>query len=394
MTDCIALSATDLLNLLSDDSPTETSDVALDAARALEDPKARKRAKHRAVMVEFRLNKKEKKKKLEAEHQRLEREMKTLVDSARTAAGLEDGGVSAALRELVVEREALQTQNVALREEIKRHEKLQALVHETSEDPTGVEESTLLSHGESGWRVNFEGGGPSFYFHPLTRDEFDTTMQRFDAELKSGKSSLSMVRTFFGWEVRKSPLVTASDGKSLLVRTRVSKRLRCSLDVHQKLSYTKQKDLSPIIVTPVGWGLHKRTNVSTQVLQEFDQDAVVLAHNIPGPEKDLRYLFQVRRSQWQLQDGRRKLTASLVITDSDANRRSRDAEGFQDGVEWATEGGIYVAITEVDENYIDVVCDHWAACQSELHAEYLMIQWTQFSVWWEQLTVPSNLLLS
>lgn len=53
-----------------------------------------------------------------------------------------------------------------------------------------------------------------------------------------------------------------------------------------------------------------------------------------------------------------------------------------------------MAITEVDGNSIDIVCDHWAACQSELHAEYLMIQWTQFSVWWEQLTVPSNLLLS
>lgn len=69
--------------------------------RALEDPKARKRAKHRAVMVEFRQNKKDKQKRLEAEHHRLERQMRTLVDSVRAAAACSsagDGGVSAALR--------------------------------------------------------------------------------------------------------------------------------------------------------------------------------------------------------------------------------------------------------------------------------------------------------
>ncbi|KAG6949854.1 hypothetical protein JG688_00014463 [Phytophthora aleatoria] len=48
----------------------------------------------------------------------------------------------------------------------------------------------------------------------------------------------------------------------------------------------------------------------------------------------------------------------------------------------------------MDEKSIKVVCDHWASCESKLHAEYLMIQWTQFAVWWEQLTVPSNLLLN
>ncbi|KAJ8542596.1 hypothetical protein ON010_g12215 [Phytophthora cinnamomi] len=396
-----ALSTSDFLDLLGDDSPTEASGVALDAVlkHALDDPKARKRAKHRAIMVEFRQNKKEKQKQLEAEHLRLERQMKSLVDSVRAAAacnglGVGGGGASDALRGLVVEREALQKQNMALREEIRRHEKLQLVMREASEDPMEKEESKLLSSDKgAGWRVNFEEG-ESFFFHPLTRGEFDATMQRFDAELERGKATLSMVGTFFGWEVLKAPLATAADGKSLWVRTRVSKRLRCSLDVHQKMSYIKQKDLSPMVITPVGWGLHKRINVSTQVLQEFDQDAIVFVHNIPGLEKDLRYLFQVRRAQWKLEDGRRKLTASVAITDSDANRRSRNAEGSQDRVEWATEGGIHVAVTEVDGNSIEVVCDHWAACQSQLHAEYLMIQWTQFSVWWEQLTVPSNLLLS
>lgn len=133
-------------------------------------------------------------------------------------------------------RELLRKHNVALLDEIKRREKFQNTVREASEDPMEKEESTLPSSSEgAGWRVDFEGGGPSFFFHPLTRGEFDATMEHFDAEMKTGKALLSMVGTLFGGEVRKAPLVTASDGKSLVVRTRVSKRLRCSPEnvVHQ-----------------------------------------------------------------------------------------------------------------------------------------------------------------
>ncbi|KAG7375570.1 hypothetical protein PHYPSEUDO_000607 [Phytophthora pseudosyringae] len=97
-----------------------------------------------------------------------------------------------------------------------------------------------------------------------------------------------------------------------------------------------------MIVTPIGWGLNQRGKATIQVQQELDQDFARVVHDIPGPEKNLRYLFQVRRAEWKLLDGRRKLTASLVIVDSDANRRSRDVEGSQDKVEWATEGGIQV----------------------------------------------------
>ncbi|GMF35443.1 unnamed protein product [Phytophthora lilii] len=359
-----------------------------------EDPKARKKAKHREAMVEFRLNKKQKQNNLLLEHRRLEDRMKALVAAAKAAAA-RTGGTTDTLQKLVVEREILRSQNIALREEIQRHEKFKKIVLEARDDPMEKEESTLLSgDGESGWRVRFEDAAePSFHFHPFTRDEFDTKIKQFESELKTGKASLVKVGSFFGWDVLRAPLVSASDGKSLLARSKVSKRLRCSLDVHQKMSYTKQKDLSPLVVTPMGWGLHKRTNVSTQVLQEFDQDSIVFVHSIPGPEKALRYFFQVRRAQWTLRDGRRKLMASLVITDSEANRRSREAEDSHDKVEWATEGAINVSVTEVDDNSIDVVCDHWAACESELHAEYLMIQWTQFAVWWEQLIVPTNLLL-
>ncbi|OWZ05416.1 hypothetical protein PHMEG_00022502, partial [Phytophthora megakarya] len=70
-----------------------------------------------------------------------------------------------------------------------------------------------------------------------------------------------------------------------------------------------------------------------QLLQEFDENVFVFVHNIPGPDKNLRYLYFIRRAQWQLQDGRRSLTWSMVIADSDSNRRSRSVEELQDNVE-------------------------------------------------------------
>ncbi|KAI9979493.1 hypothetical protein PInf_029359 [Phytophthora infestans] len=318
-------------------------------------------------MIEFRLNKKEKQKRLVAEHERLEREMKTLAETRDTHAP----GTGSQER-------SAPYQNLALREEVTRCEKFTAVVLEASEDSTEGEESNLLPSDETGWRVG--EGDTSFYFHPFTRDEVDAEMRRFEVELAGGMPSLSLAGTFLGWGVYHAPLIASTlDGTRLVARTRVTKRLRCSLDVHTQMSYTKQKDLSPMIVTPIGWGLHQRGKASTHVLQDFDQDTLVFARDIPGPEKRIRYLFQVRRAQWELADGRRKLTASLAIIDSDANRRSRDAE-MQDNVEWATEGGIQVSVTEMDENSIKVACDHWASCESKLHAEYLMIQWTQFAM--------------
>ncbi|KAL3670331.1 hypothetical protein V7S43_004642 [Phytophthora oleae] len=360
------------------------------------DRKELKKARHRQEMIEYRLNKKNKQNKLLTEHRRLERDMKALVDAMKDTAACSGGGRPNPLQELVVERDALRKENIALQEELKRYEKFKTVVLEVSQDPMKREESNLLATGDPGWRVDIDGeGGTSFYFNPFTREQVDEEMKRFEAELTGGVASLSMAGTFFGWKVYRAPLVASVlDSSRLIARTRVTKRLRCSLDVHTEMSYTKQKDISPMIVTPIGWGLHHRGKASTQVLQEFDQDSIVFVHNIPGPEKNLRYIFQARRTQWKLLDGRRKLTASLAIIDSDANRRSRDAGNSQDRVEWATEGGIQVSITEIDEDSIDVTCDHWASCESTLHAEYIMIQWTQFAVWWEQLTVPSNLLLN
>ncbi|KAG7379654.1 hypothetical protein PHYBOEH_011815 [Phytophthora boehmeriae] len=360
-----------------------------------EDAKKWKKEQHRANMVAFRLKKKQKKQKLKGEHRRLEKEMEELskrvhdVAAKREVSGVE--GVSRALQELVVEREALSKQNLALREEITRHQELQKALMETEEE---TEAATLLPSDEKdGWRVHFPTDAPSFHFYPYTQDEYEAEMQSFDEELSSSVAKMSLVGTFLGWNVYRAPLtVSQTDGTSILARARFSKRLRCPLDVHLQVSATKQKDLSPVIVTPIGWGLKDRPAINTQMLQQFDQDSFLFVHNIPG-EVNLRYLFQLRRAEWKLLNGRRKLTFSMNIVDSDANRRSREAEGPQDNVEWFTEGGLHVSLMEVDDNFIDVVSDHWVSCRSALHAEHMMVQWAQVAIWWEQKTVPSSLLV-
>lgn len=357
-----------------------------------EDAKKYQREQHRATMVAFRLKKKQRGQKRKDEHRRLEKQMKQLAAEVRRASSNPSSAdATRALRELVVEKEDLKKQNRALREEITRHEHLQRVAQEGVDGGSEKEEALLPTDGCSGWRVHFENGEPSFYFCPFTRKEFDTSMVHFDAELKSSSKALVSVGTFLGWDVQRLPRTVSLDGKSM-ARARFSKRIGCSLEEHLRVSVTKQKDLSPVVVTPLGWSLRDRPAISTQVLQQFDQDSLLFLHNIPG-DVHLRYLFQLRRTEWKLPDGRRKLQLSLAVVDSDANRRSREAEGKQDNVEWFTEGGLNVSLTEIDDKSIHVVSDHWVGCHSSLHAEYMLVQWAQFAVWWEQMTAPTNLLL-
>lgn len=170
-----------------------------------------------------------------------------------------------------------------------------------------------------GWRVRFERGEPSFHFHPFTKDEYDAALEGFEKKLASGMSSVSMVGTFLGWKVYRAPLTTSVDN-SVVAQVRLAKRVHCPLDVFLTISHRKDKDLSPILLTPVGWSIHQRHEVGTQVLQEFGAESCVFVHNIPGPDKHLRYLLVSRRAQYLLPDGRRRMTATMTVMDSEANR--------------------------------------------------------------------------
>ncbi|KAF1772438.1 hypothetical protein GQ600_9018 [Phytophthora cactorum] len=57
-------------------------------------------------------------------------------------------------------------------------------------------------------------------------------------------------------------------------------------------------------------------------------------------------------------------------------------------VKWVKEGWGVRTITEVDEATVDVVDDQWLHAK----ADYLVAQWAQFLVRWEQIVAPSNFL--
>ncbi|OWZ04659.1 hypothetical protein PHMEG_00023402 [Phytophthora megakarya] len=81
-----------------------------------------------------------------------------------------------------------------------------------------------------------------------------------------------------------------------------------------------------------------------------------------------------------------------MIYDSTSNELSRDGDAEQEDVEWANEGWAYFTLTEIDDSTIDVVYDHSVRCQNKAHADFLMVQWAQYVIQWEQVVAACSLL--
>ncbi|KAG7397080.1 hypothetical protein PHYBOEH_001294 [Phytophthora boehmeriae] len=94
-----------------------------------------------------------------------------------------------------------------------------------------------------------------------------------------------------------------------------------------------------------------------------------------------------------LPDGRRVDTYTLLVEDSEANKRHREAEGPQQNVQWITEGKTYMTLTEIDDTTIDVVYDQSAEWLYELRGQVPYIDWIRYAVQVEQLVVPTGLLI-
>ncbi|KUF88670.1 Tafazzin [Phytophthora nicotianae] len=124
----------------------------------------------------------------------------------------------------------------------------------------------------------------------------------------------------------------------------------------------------PLLATPPNWNRNQRDQVSIQVLQEFEKDAYVLVCNIPGPVH-LRYLYFLRRLTRTLPNGKRKVLYVMIIASSKANERTRLAEDPQDDVEWVSEGGTFLSLTEVDDGTVSFSYDHWTSCKDDHHAQ-------------------------
>ncbi|KAK1941388.1 hypothetical protein P3T76_007254 [Phytophthora citrophthora] len=359
---------------------------------AFEDLRKLQKEQHRSTMVIFRKKKKERLRNQQKDCRRLEREIQLFVKAARVEASCNTvrSSESTTANTVTKLQKSVVRENRALRDEIKRREIFELAVRNPNQAEIDAETLALFPVDfQSGYREYFEGGAPSFHFYPFTKAEFDTGMEHFEDELTKGSQSVAMVGNVFGWDVYRAPLETNSS--SILQRVQLTKHLSCPLDVLLRESFEKEECLCPMVITPVGFSLYQRHTASTEVLQEFDQNMCVSVCSIPGPDKHLRFLYFFRQTESTLPDGRRRIEFSITAADSTLNRYSRDADTSRN-VEWATEGGIHMSLTEVNETSVDAVCSRWAECKTKLHADYMMVQWTQFASLWEQ-TVASQRLL-
>lgn len=182
-------------------------------------------------------------------------------------------------------------------------------------------------------------------------------MDSFIATLASEPPTVSLGGEFLEWNVLHAPVLSAAEDHSLVAMSRFTKRVHCSLSVAAESMNKEERYSWPVIVTPISWGGVTSGRASTQVLQEFDDNSCVLVHNVQGCT-NLRYICLVRRHQWTEREGKRAITYTMLIADSEANKHSRFAEANEDEVQWVTEGGAHQTMIEVDAGTIDVVYDH------------------------------------
>ncbi|KAG7397087.1 hypothetical protein PHYBOEH_001301 [Phytophthora boehmeriae] len=271
---------------------------------------------------------------------------------------------------------------------------------EQEQKPLSVHQASKTSqwvssrrHSSAGWRVHFSNGAPSFYFDPFTRDDIDAMVMNCLETNVANPPYVMPAGTLFDWKVSYAPLVRRAQDNELIARAKLTTRAQLSVEDADAMLIHADINSWPFIVTPMDWTPDLRDGVSRQVLQQFNKEAHVMVCDIPG-EVRFRYIHTARRSTWVDENGKQTVAFVTVITDSDANRRNRAAEQYQNEVHWVCEGGTIVKFTEVDDTSIEVAYDHWASCQSERHAHQLFAQWGEFSSRWSQTVMSMNPLES
>ncbi|KAK1943039.1 hypothetical protein P3T76_005676 [Phytophthora citrophthora] len=289
----------------------------------------------------------------------------------------------AVLRGLIMEKEALRRENMALCEQAKKHR----IFHKTLTTQAGEEGDTtfLPVDNDKGWWIHFANASPSFYYHPYSPEEVYRTAGPLDPKFTAALRLESKVGTFLGWNISRHFC-----SETLVSRVYLSKRVLCSLDRALKVIVEKEEELRPLLKTPPGWNFTQRHDVSAQVLQEIDPFTRVMIHDISGCHS-VRYVFVARSAQWEIEPSKRKMGVSMIIIDSKANKLSRDSAEHDNG-QWMTRGWSYCTLTEVNDGVVDVEYRHCTGCSSETHAGVLMAQWVQFLVRWEQIAVRTNLI--
>ncbi|KAF4040256.1 hypothetical protein GN244_ATG07444 [Phytophthora infestans] len=336
-------------------------------------------------MVRQRNKKKGQLQQMQGELHQLERQFKEhLVRLNSVSATSDQSEIDRAMHRVFVEIDSLSTKNIRLREKLRQHHRLQSLIQQGLVDVTGyqdhdkdmesVYEASEKSQwrprscsSSSGWRVCFQDGEPSFYFHPLTREQFDAVIKPCYDTFGDNPPEIKRVGTLFGWDMHCAP-PTRREDTSVVSHARFTTPFACSLDELTKMIVNTELTSLPLISTPSNWNRNERSHVSIQVLQEFEKDAYVLVCNIPGPVH-LRYLYVLRQVSRTMSNGKRKMSCIMVITSTKANERIRSADEPHHGVEWVHEGGTFLTLTEVEDGSADLSYDHWQAVKMSIMLE-------------------------
>jgi hypothetical protein len=434
-----------------------------------EDEKQWKRQQHRENMVHFRRKKKAQQAQLRAQHRQLELQLQQHLAGQRRALARASGARAAVavgagagarteavdklegdLRGLVLEREDLRRENLALRERITQHERVHSLIaHEAHAIATGADVSSGASKpsrsgvransvddrdgsnsdssasagssytssmassspalgpsaaspshldptvaAQGGFRVFFDSGAPSFHYHPLSKQQCNAIKLQYDV-MFAARPIGEEVGTMLGWRVERAPLERKPElGNALLARAWYTKRVRCTSGSVRAAVDKLAVDTWPTVTEPALWSKIHTYQVTSRLLQIVDQDTYVLVRNVPDPStgvKHVRYLNLVQRSTETNAFNQRVTTYSMVVATSPANSRSQDAER-EDGVMWVRFGGAIMSLVEVDHETFDIVYDHCSCVLSERHAQQQLVDWSTIAVRWEQIVIPTRML--
>ncbi|KAG4036677.1 hypothetical protein PC123_g27754, partial [Phytophthora cactorum] len=282
------------------------------------------------------------------EHRRLEETLK------RALAGVEHGfkaELHAAILQHTKFQQLIQKESFTLLNQDRRERVGDEEDRSHLQDPRDVNRPTNDRGG--GWWVHFTDGSPPFYFYPFSREVADES-DPFSPKRARNWPAESPIGTFMGWNLHQTKLVR--DGNLPLLRVKLSKQFQCSIEDVYNVTCNQRNVCRPALAVAKYWKFNQRYEV----------------------------VLQVFKAQWELPGGKRKMCFSMTAVDSEDNQRSRDAASLQENVEWLTEGGVMLTLTETDGGDVDAVYEQWAPYESEAQAASLLIQWTQFVIRWEQ----------
>ncbi|KAL4158878.1 hypothetical protein PRNP1_004652 [Phytophthora ramorum] len=348
---------------------------------------------------------------MQQERRRLERELENRISELRrTGVGRDTEGVPQVQRELqrlVLEREDLREESVALRHEITQRLKFRRVVQSATEklavenfSPSGSEQASdvTVRYIDSTWQpvqeqagrwVHFTNGKPSFFYFPFSRHEIDTVLRLHDSKASTASEKLILFGKFLGWSVYHGTLLQDKNWHL----DRFSKRVERSFDSLLNGMYRNDGTcVWPIM--PTARDFEVTAEIDIQTTQKLDKNSSVVMRSVSG-NLHFRYMGVIHRAQIQLlDDGKRVLKFYYVVGDSKANERSRAADTMsQDDVRWITdERGFSLTLAEVDGASVDVTLDSLAYLDGTQNAFINFIMLGHMATRWEQLVLLSNLL--